>query len=65
MSTDINMNSDAFNDGYESAKQGDERKSPYPSKSWETDNWIAGYDAGKKVASFRTWCQMLAGMSHY
>jgi hypothetical protein len=42
---DINTNSDAYNDGFESFAQGDSRNSPYEPRSWEWANWIAGYDA--------------------
>jgi ribosome modulation factor len=46
--TDINTNSDAYNTGYEAAKQGESRSdNPYAAGTWDSDNWLAGYDAAK------------------
>lgn len=47
MST-INTDSDAYNTGFEAAKQGESRKDcPYAAGTWDADNWLAGYDAAK------------------
>ena len=44
----INTESEAYNTGYEAANQGEPRTAcPYLSKTWDADNWLAGYDAAK------------------
>ena len=42
----INTNSDAYNTGYEAHSVGEPRNAnPYPSGTWDADNWFAGWDA--------------------
>lgn len=44
--SEINVNSEAYNTGYEAAKQGEPRTAcPYPAGTWDADNWMAGYEA--------------------
>ncbi len=46
--TEINVNSEAYNTGYEAAVQGEARTDcPYAAGTWDRDNWLAGYDAAK------------------
>ena len=45
MTTEINTASDAYNTGYEAAKQGEPRTAcPYAAGTWDADNWLAGWD---------------------
>lgn len=49
MATEINTNSEAYNDGYESAKQGLARTAcPYEAQAWNRIQWLAGYDDGSR-----------------
>ena len=45
MTTQINTASEAYNTGYEAAKQGEPRTAcPYAAGTWNADNWFAGWD---------------------
>lgn len=51
LASDINTDSDAYNTGYESAKQGESRTDcPYAAGTWDANNWLAGYDEASGVA---------------
>ena len=44
---EINVNSDAYNTGYEAAKQGEPRSAnPYCRGTIDAANWLAGWTAG-------------------
>jgi hypothetical protein len=45
MMTEINKESEAYNTGFEAAKQGEPRTAnPYAAGTWDSDNWFAGWD---------------------
>ena len=44
---EINTNSEAYNTGYEAARQGEPRSAnPYCRGTWDYANWLAGWTAG-------------------
>ncbi len=44
--TATNTTSEAWNTGYEAAKQGEATTAnPYPTGTWDAANWDAGYEA--------------------
>ena len=44
MTTEINTASEAYNTGFEAAKQGEPRTAcPYAAGTWDADNWLAGW----------------------
>ena len=50
--TKTDRNSEAYNTGYEARVQEEPRKAnPYPTGSWDSDNWLAGWDHADEVES--------------
>ena len=46
MANDINTDSDAYNTGYAAHDAGEPRTAnPYVTGTWESINWLAGWDA--------------------
>lgn len=46
MATDTTTRGEAYHTGYEAHQQGEARAAnPYPSGSWDADEWFAGWDA--------------------
>ena len=44
---EINTNSEAYNTGYEAARQGEPHiANPYCRGTWDYANWLAGWTAG-------------------
>ena len=47
LTNNINVNSEAYNTGYEAARQGEPHiANPYCRGTWDYANWLAGWTAG-------------------